>query len=297
MKKILIKIISIFVLILLVMLVIHISNDINEEDNFDNNENILVENKSNFNENENKTQAVEELSTDDEMVQKLYNYIRDINYYEEKIMYQDRKILLDDLSNQLKLLTIFDNLDKSESEQEEAFIDEAEQEHVFFSEEVVLEKARKIFGNDVEIVNEDVLPWPGSNIIYKNGRYECFESDGGGGIPWESSFAVIEKAEKDNNHIYIYDKYVHLVERDDIKDEDGNVIAGYYDIYADSGREKLLAEKVNFSENGLFENLDNKEKQMEDINNYLENKLTTYKHTFNKSDDGSFYWYSTEPIN
>ena len=206
MKKILIKIISIFILILLVMLVIHISNDINEEDNFDNNGNILVENKSNFNKNENKTQAVEELSTDDEMVQKLYNYIRDINYYEEKIMYQDRKILLDDLSNQLKLLTIFDNLDKSESEQEEAFIDEAEQEHVFFSEEVVLEKARKIFGNDVEIVNEDVLPWPGSNIIYKNGKYECFESDGGGGIPWENSFAVIEKAETDNNHIYIYDK-------------------------------------------------------------------------------------------
>ena len=61
---------------------------------------------------------------------------------------------------------------------------------------------------------------------------------------------------------------------------------------------KVLKElKVNFSENGLFENLDNKEKQMEDINNYLENKLTTYKHTFNKSDDGSFYWYSTEPIN
>ena len=67
--------------------------------------------------------------------------------------------------------------------------------------------------------------------------------------------------------------------------------AGSYDIYSSSDKTVKLSSKVDFDKNNLYG-----DDQIGNIEKFLKQELTTYKHTFKKASDGSYYWYSTEPI-
>ena len=177
-------------------------------------------------------------------------------------------------------------------------------EHIIYAKDVVENKAKEIFGKDVKIVHQDASPYDSHAIKYQNGEYDSYEYEGGGGyVPWQGSVNLLISAEKDNTGtIYIYDKYVHLVEVDNIK-EDGTSMAGSYDIYTSSDKKEKLASKVDFDEKNIYpadntyaESVQYNEAYIKNIEKYLGKELTTYKHTYKQNSDGTYYWYSTEPM-
>ena len=258
-----------------------------------------VENKDNY--------KLETLDTKSDLIKKLYNYVSKFSYYDELIAYQSKKVTEKDLANSLKLLTVFNNLDKNDAtridyQYENEYI--PKREHIIYSKNIIENKASEIFGNEVTIEHQNASPYDGHSIIYKNNEYDSFDYEGGGGVPWESSMSILVSAEKDNQGtIYIYDKYIHLVEVENIK-SDGTNWAGSYDIYTSSDKTEKLASKVDFEENNIYDGLEDigsgseqwNTIYIQNIEKYLGKKLTTYKHTYKQNSDGTYYWYSTEPI-
>lgn len=256
---------------------------------------------------EKDTNKLENLNIESDLVKKLYNYVAEFSYYDELIVYQSEIVSEKNMSNSLKLLTIFNNLKKEDAtrieyQYENEYI--PKREHVIYSKDIIQDKAKEIFGANVNIEHQNASPYDGHSIIYKNNEYDSFDYEGGGVVPWESSIRFLISAEKDENGtIYLYDKYVHLVEVENIK-SDGINWAGSYDIYTSSDRKEKLASKVDFEENHIYSGLENiasgtinyNKKYIQNIEKYLGKELMQYKHTYKQNSDGTYYWYSTEPI-
>lgn len=256
---------------------------------------------------EQNTNKLESLDIKSDYVRKLYNYVAKFSYYDELIAYQSGKITEKDMTNHLKLLTIFNNLEESDatrieyqSENEYA----QKRKHIIYSKDIIENKAKEIFGNEVKIIHENASPYDGYTIKYQNNEYDCYDYEGGGAVPWEYSESLLTSAEKDDaGTIYIYDKYVHLYEVDNIQ-SDGTNIADSYDIYSSSDKKEKLASKVDFVKNHIYDDLkyiDSESEQynstyIQNIEKYLGKELTKYKHTYKQNSDGTYYWYSTEPI-
>lgn len=259
------------------------------------------ENSTNVNEVENAdANELKDLDIESDIVKKLYNYVVKFNCYKEILLYQNDKVELSNISNQLKLLTVLNNLDENDADDKYVKQEEdIEREHLIFTKETVENKAKEIFGADVKINHENCPQYFGYARDYKDGKYDCYDYEGGGGTPWENSINVLEKAEQDNNNIYIYDKYVHLVLLDETGG-DGYTSTNYYDIYTGSDRKEKIASKVdisNFEDVVNYENYEESSKnKLEKIEKYTGKEMVTYKHTFKKAEDGSYYWYSTEPL-
>ena len=255
-------------------------------------ENTNSENVTN-NENTNtlKQPKVTSLDIESEEVKNLYKYIMKINTNQEELVYRSTKVTEKDLNNQLKLMTIFENVDESDASEIKMLTDENgyEVEHTYYTKETIEEVAKKVFGDDVTITHESCESFFASARDYKDGVYDCYEYEGGGGVLWEASTSKLISAEQSGDEIYIYDKYVHLIEVENIID--GTNYAGTYDIYEASDRQVKMAERVDFSANNLYDG-----DKIDNIENYLGRKLTTFKHTYKKNADGQYYWYSTEPV-
>lgn len=261
-----------------------------------------------YNQNETQnTNKAESLNIEDELVKKLYNYVEKFSYYEELTAYQSNKVTEKDMSNKLKLLTIFDNLDEKDATRIEYKYENEyvpKREHIIYSKNVIENKAKEIFGENVVITHEDASPYDSYSIIYKNDEYDCFEYDGGGAVPWEGSPNCLISAEKsDDGTISIYDKYVHLEKITDIG-EDGTNHRGSYNIYSSTDKKEKLDSNVDFDKNNIYNGLKNISSEdvnynkiyIQNIEKYLGKEVTTYKHTYKQNSDGTYYWYSTEPI-
>lgn len=255
-------------------------------------ENTNSENVTN-NENTNTLEQpkVTSLDIESEGVKNLYKYIMKINTNQEELVYRSTKVTEKDLNNQLKLMTIFENVDESDASEIKMLTDENgyEVEHTYYTKETIEEVAKKVFGDDVTITHESCESIFASARDYKDGVYDCYEYEGGGGVLWEASTSKLISAEQSGDEIYIYDKYVHLIEVENIID--GTNYAGTHDIYEASDRQVKMAERVDFSANNLYDG-----DKIDNIENYLGRKLTTFKHTYKKNSDGQYYWYSTEPV-
>lgn len=255
-------------------------------------ENTNSENVTN-NENTNTLEQpkVTSLDIESEEVKNLYKYIMKINTNQEELVYRSTKVTEKDLNNQLKLMTIFENVDESDASEIKMLTDENgyEVEHTYYTKETIEEVAKKVFGDDVTITHESCESIFASARDYKDGVYDCYEYEGGGGVLWEASTSKLISAEQSGDEIYIYDKYVHLIEVENIID--GTNYAGTYDIYEASDRQVKMAERVDFSANNLYDG-----DKIDNIENYLGRKLTTFKHTYKKNAEGQYYWYSTEPV-
>lgn len=237
------------------------------------------------------TSEEKEIDINSDIIQKLNKYILKFRADDEKIVYQSKKITSENMENKLKLATIFNNL--TEKDASEVIENTDEQKQEIFKKEIVEKKAKEIFGDNVSIIHENCTYNLAENIIYENGVYKRSQFQGGGGTAWETSSNMLIKAEQVGNEIYIYDKYVHIIE---------NLENSTFDIYTASDRTVKIKENVNFVTSGVYDGLDNLSNEeynkqfFKNLKKICENKIKTFKHTFKKNSDGSYYWYSTEPI-
>lgn len=237
------------------------------------------------------------LSVNSSEVKQLYDYILKVNENQEELTYRSETVTLEDLNDQLKIMTVFKNLSEDDADNTKQVTDEYGQttKHVYYSKETVDKKAKSIFGDDVTIKHQSSETLLAHAIDYKDGQYDCYEYQGGGDYPWSMSCSKIESAEQKDNEIYIYDKYVHITSTDDE--------SSTYDIYDSSDKTQKIAEGVKYyklSYNEDLDSIDDREKAaeltMKNAEEVTNNKIKTFKHTFKKGSDGNYYWYSTEPV-
>lgn len=251
---------------------------------------VITANTSNTNQSNNAISQAKELDINSNLVKKLYNYVLKYSDYEEKLVYQSLKVTNDTINNKLKLMTIFENLDESEADEiikkNEYGI---EVTHTLFNKETVEKKAKEIFGNFVGITHQECPIYFTKAIDYKNGVYDCYSYQGGGNTPWEKSISQIKNAEEKDDEIYLYDQYIHIY--DDITEttsEEG--------IYTASDKKTKISNLINVSANSGLESEQYEKELFTRYEEKLGNKIQTFKHTFKKGSDGTYYWYSTEPI-
>lgn len=258
--------------------------------------------KMNVDNNNQDVQAITALDINSQLVENLYKYILKFNYYDEILVYQADKVTEENLENQIKLLTAFENLDESEAEKVKTtdytgVVDEDGNSYKYlYKKETIEQKVKEIFGADATVIHENCSPHDGYNRIYENGIYTCYDYAGGGDVPWSESKSQLVKAETDGNNIYLYDNYFHMV---NTMDEENNY--GTYDIFATSDRKILLEKGVNLEKSGLYEGWDEDETfeefkgtYIKNLSNIIGNKEKTFKHTFTKDVNGNYYWVSTE---
>ncbi len=101
----------------------------------------------------------------------------------------------------------------------------------------------------------------------------------------EETSYKLKKAEKSDNEYYLYDYVYYLTEEG--TDEDNLITLSVYKDYEKTN----LIEKIKY--NYEDENLSGPNKTI--INKYP-NEKHMYKHTFKQNTDGSYYWYSSEPV-
>ena len=247
-----------------------------------------------------ETEAAEDLgqtvsvSIDDDTVLDLINYVAPVNTSSELIFYQSKKVKLENLDNKLKLYTIFHNLEDEDADSKKEMKDENGEKvtHYYYTKDTVEKMAKKIFGPNATVNHESCEMYFGEAIDYKDGTYDRHEYEGGGATPYETSFSVVLRAEKNDKYMYIYEKYVHLIEITEEK-EDETVTLGY-DIYDSSDKANKLAEKVNFEKQEI--SLDDDEDELKDIERFLGKEIVTYRNTYKLGEDGKYYWYSTEQV-
>lgn len=242
-------------------------------------------NTSNTTNSTNSTKT-QQLNIDDKLVQELYNYILKYSDYEETLVYQSQKVTSETMDNKLKLMTVFENLSASDADDVTNSNEYGIQiTHYLYKAETVEKKAREIFGNNSSITHEDCPIYFTKAIDYKNGIYDCYDYQGGGRTPWEGSISKLKTAEQNGDEIYIYDQYIHVY---DVASE----TASDEGLYTTSDKKTKISDLINISLSGKDQRQEEAFAQYEEK---LGNKIQTFKHTFKKNLDGSYYWYSTEP--
>lgn len=233
-----------------------------------------AENSQNNNPSTNATQTT--INTNDEQIAKLYKYIpaQDLNLI-EKNAYQNQKITADNISSEYLLKNAFKNLEIKDSDKK------AYGDWYKFDAKLLQAKVKEMYGKNIE--NREFNIDAGEGCGYENGEY--LYSVGGGSSEESRNIRKIQKAYKEGENICIEDKYLYL----EIKDSEEDTEAK---LYSSSDATKLVANLNNTQE--LYSM--NKEQSNENIINQYGSQMSTYKHTFKKANDGSYYWYSTEPV-
>ena len=293
--------IIIFVLIM-ALAAMYVYYNFTPKENYSNLGNITNNDNIN-NEIDNKEPVIIELDVESELAKKLYKYILKFNYYDETLVYQDKKVTYSNIDNKLKLLTTFENLGiddakKIKSTEYTCVVEEDGNSYKYlYMKETVEEKLKEIFGENATVEHENCSPHDGYNRLYGNGTYTCYEYAGGGDVPWSSSISNLIKAEEDGNNIYLYDNYIHLVEAESTE------TGMEYDIYATSDRKISIAKGINLEEDGVYEGteeLNGDEYMKVYMNNLLnilgKDKIKTFKHTFSRDDSGNYFWVSSEIV-
>ena len=239
----------------------------------------------------------EEIDVNSEIVTNAYSYVPTL--YDNKLMptaYQDKKVEINDLSNQIKLINVFNNIEFKKDEVE-SVTDPGTGESITYWEkdengneiltgwysfdaEVMHKYAKEFYGEEIDLVDEyfSISWWQGCS--YNNGEY--LYSEGGAG-PRLEPITYITKAYIEDDVLYIYDKYLLISQPDIEKDE--------YDIYKDTVSEVM--DKIGSDVNIHINDIDSiKEYVLEEY----EDKMSEYKHTFKKNANGEYYWVSTEPV-
>lgn len=89
--------------------------------------------------------TVKQLDINSDEVQKLYKYIEKTNEAQEELVYRNTKVTEKDLNNQLKLLTIFENVSESAASNEKNITDEYgnTSNHIYYSKDTIENMAKK----------------------------------------------------------------------------------------------------------------------------------------------------------
>lgn len=246
-------------------------------------------------EDTNATSTIKKIDINSSEVQQLYKYIMKVNPSQEELVYRNTKVTEKDLNNQLKLATVFENITRNDASKIKNVTDSygSTTEHVYYSKNTIENMTKKIFGNTASIKHETYEGLLAQAKEYKNGEYDCYEYQGGGGYLWILSCSDLINAEQNGDEIYIYDRYVHIFEND--------VSGNSCTIYDSSDKSNIIA--TNVDSNTFLKNAKTTTDEysskviIDNLNTITNNKIKTFKHTFKKNTNGSYYWYSTEPVN
>ena len=141
-----------------------------------------------------------------------------------------------------------------------------------------------IFGSNVNI-NYTTFSGLACVVEFIDGNYYSYTFPGGGRGAEDRLFTKIEKATKDGDYIYIYDKCLYADLDPDTANTDNEKLA----LYTNTDKTKKI-ETIESDWQDYY-NADNSY-----MNDYV-SKLDTYKHTFKKDSNGNYYWISSEPAN
>ena len=238
------------------------------------------------------------LSVNNDLIQKLYEYILksdDFDYsfawqneMEPASFYKKSKVTYSSLSDIEKTLIVLKNYNNSEIKN----VNKSSLKNII--DTTYIHDTVKVYENINDkastIFNQSDSNWNNyegcSGILeYENNNYYLSEFEGGGKGTSEVGYAKIQKAEKDENYIYIYDKYIYIDSTNmDVGENDKKV-----HIYTTSDKMNDLGAETE----GIW----NSDFVIEQLYQKYENQLKTFKHTFKKVEDGSYYWLSSEIYN
>lgn len=243
---------------------------------------------NNINELTSETTTIKELGVDDLVVSSLYKYIEKTptdagQYYIEDTFYKDGKTEYKDLSDEVKILAVFQNLTDEDCTQVDATaikdklqyqIDDGKVK--LYSKETFNKKLKEIFGENAT-VNYKSIEGCGEIIDYlKNDQeFAYYIFPGGGFGSYGVGMSILYKAEKVGDNIYLYDRYVYKKYNEDET----------MSLYTSSDKK----EKIDTTDYNLDTTIN------EYIKTYGE-KIKSYKHTFKKDVNGEYHWVSTEQI-
>lgn len=261
-------------------------------------QNIIPQNTLPSNATTEKKDELVTLSIDSDTVQKLYEYILksdDFDYsfawsnsMEPTSFYKKNKVTYSSLSDMEKTLTVLKNYNNSEVKSVNKsslknVIDTTDIHDTVKVYENINTKASKIFNQS----NSNWNNYTGcaGALEYKNNNYYLTEFYGGGKGTSEVGYSKIQKAEKDENYLYIYDKYIYIDSNNmDIGEGDSKV-----HIYTTADKMNDIGTET--------EEIWNSSSATERLYQKYENQLKTFKHTFEQTDDGNYYWLSSEIYN
>lgn len=219
---------------------------------------------------ETKSEDYNEIEIDDK-ISKLYKYIPDLNSnYVRLTAYQNKKITLADLDNAYLLAYAASNLDLDDTDKKPFDGMELDPDWYSYDASLLQNKVQEMYGKTLE--NESYEIGFGKECEYVNNNYQC--SLGGGSTESMESIKYISKFYEESGNLYIEDKYMIIIYRDNVNT-----------LYEDSTKTKLIA---SLDENNTEES--------ESLAKKYDSKMKKYIHTFKKNENGSYYWYSTEPI-
>ena len=237
-------------------------------------------NEENDKEN-NSDNEIQNIDTNTELIQKLNSYIPAIDYKIEKNAYQEKKVTLNELKNDFILRVAFTKLTLKD-EDKKKISDEYDLDTGWyaFDANILQNKVKELYGKNANVPNQDFDDGAGLACNYKDGKYNV----GSGGGTGEGLIQVSKMIEaySQNNEIYIITKNATYVFTDE--NPKGS-------LYTDS----TLVKKIKDYKDEKYDSMDGN-KIAENIIKNDENVMTKYKHTFEKDENGNYYWVSTEPV-
>lgn len=260
---------------------------------------------SNVEDNDNIEQEIQALDINSNLVQDLLYpkiMVDGTEYYltDGKSFYKNSKVDYSSLSNVEKIVVILNNtkdlkevigtnekidiLKKTKmfgnrSDEELRELIRLENVGRIVAYENVGEVAQRCFENINDIEWESYDNGVGTTYEYVDGNYYMIGYEGGGLGSTTIGYSRLEKAEQNEDYIYLYDKFLWQESLDYL------VYDGTVKIYDSSDETNLIGEENEFL-------------PKEDLNKRMDkyyDKLNTYKHTFKKDSNGNYYWISTEP--
>lgn len=256
-----------------------------------------------------------ELDKDSELVKELYSIVLKYNNYdisevESFSFYKDEKVTYDDLKDVEKLICVL-NATNEEDYSKDVNIEDLELKqyqsiykdyNVNFSKTKTADKysnitdtLKRIFGGNAKIKKENYGLLSGVAEYYDDSYY-LYMIEGGGLGETVYAYSEIKKAEKNGDYIYIYDKYICEDTTEAAMDMNGK-----NKFYTTSDKTKQIDVDESLFKRGEYDyNSETKlgyigiDKSLEKILKHYEEKLNTYKHTFQKAEDGTYYWVSSE---
>lgn len=144
-----------------------------------------------------------------------------------------------------------------------------------YKEELVKKIYKRFYGENYNYKASSYIGLSAGGCNYQSGYYFCGE---GGGYTSEGEFnyTKVLKNEEKNNQMYIYEQYLYVETKCD-----KNLENCVDTIYTNVDKKNKIASEKN-DEYNLFEKYGS--------------KAIIYKHTFKKNSDGTYYWYSVEPV-
>ncbi len=225
--------------------------------------------------------TVKEISIETTKVKTAYDIIPHIDGLTEmKNAYQSKKTDVNNLDNELLLAFAFlkteftaENTYPMKGLEEEYDPEYIEDCWYSFKPEVIQATAKKLYNKELE--NQTASIQKEESITYKDGEYTY--TYGGNGFIRTTNVREIVKAYEDEKYLYIEDKYAYIY--NNFENEETKI----YGVYKNSDKKNRRTERT-------------KDESKEEIIKNHKDKMQSYKHTFAKNVDGTYYWVSTEPI-